>query len=142
MREHTAPPSSLTRRADEQTLQDVEREIHRWLFSYVQRWRCVDPESHVGKVLHPMKDEEVRAFVAAHFRELWDKVLPERLKQEYAEAQARQEAGPTGTAGAPAAGGDERPAEQPRESLTDNEYTVLRALRNMRPRLVLLASRF
>jgi hypothetical protein len=91
----TAPftaPVWLTRQADEQALRDIERDIDRWLFSYVQRWRCVDPNSLVGVALDPMKDEEVRAFVAAHYRELWEHV-PERLKQEYAEARRRLDKG-------------------------------------------------
>jgi hypothetical protein len=74
-------------------LRDIEQEIDRWLSTYVQRWRCVDPEALAGVVLDPMKDEEVRAFIAAHYRELWAKV-PERLKREHEQARARLDAGP------------------------------------------------
>jgi hypothetical protein len=89
----SSAPVSLTRQEDERALRDIKQEIDNWLFAYVQHWRCVDPESFIGVVLEPMKHDEVRAFVAAHFRELWDKVLPERLKKAYAEVQARLDAG-------------------------------------------------
>ena len=94
-----AAPVSLTRQADEQVLQDIRQEIGRWLFAYVKMARCVDLEDHVGQVLEPMTDEQARAFVAANFRELWDTVLPERLKQAYAEVQARLGVGSNAAAG-------------------------------------------
>jgi hypothetical protein len=79
----------LTRQADDQALRDIEAEINRRLFAHVKFWRCIDPYAHAGEVLNPMTDEEARAFVTAHFRELWDTVLPEQLKCELAEVQAR-----------------------------------------------------
>src|SRR5262249_44089376 len=84
-----AGPVSLTRKADEQALRNIEQEISRSVFSDVKRWRCGDPADFFGVVLEPMKDGAVRAFIAAHYRELWEKVLPERLKREHAEAEAR-----------------------------------------------------
>src|SRR6516225_1000128 len=122
-----APPPSLTRPAAEAALRDVEQEINRWLFSYVQRWRCIDPAAYVGRVLPPMKEDEVRAFVASNFRELWDKVVPKRLKDEYAAVQDRlsAEPNPTVTSGGRAA---KRRTGRPRAEEQDSATKVITAL--------------
>jgi hypothetical protein len=87
----TAPPPSLARAADEAVLRDIKQEINRRLFIYIKQWRCVDPNEFAGSILNPMTDSEALAFVNAHYRELWEHpaILPEWLKRQYAEVQAR-----------------------------------------------------
>jgi hypothetical protein len=71
------PPSSLIRRANEQSLRQVEQDFEDLLFSYVKMLReaSLDSEAYVGKVLEPMRDAEARRFVSEHYARCYHEQL-------------------------------------------------------------------
>src|SRR5262249_46663342 len=86
------PPTDLTRQVDEAALREVEHRIFLWMMRYVVE-HCREPRDQCPLPGGGPRSPAIELYVNRYFRELWD-MLPERLKREHAEVQARLNAGP------------------------------------------------